>query len=182
MKRIFATLAIVLIAAFAVSAQDYTNKKIAIGQKAPELAFQNPEGKTIKLTEIAKGRVVLLDFWASWCRPCRGASPALVALYNKYKDQKFKGAKNPFTVVSVSLDQNKDAWVKAIADDHLDWPYHMSDLKSWSSDAATTYGVQWIPQCFLIDASGKVVGKYMTAGEAIADLDKLMSTGKVAKQ
>lgn len=148
-----------------------------IGQKAPELAFSSPDGKTLKLSEINKGRVVLLDFWASWCGPCRRSSPALVALYEKYKDQKFNGAKNGFTIVSVSLDQHKEAWLKAIEDDKYVWPYHMSDLGAWQSKPADIYGVQFIPQAFLLSPDGKIIGKYMFADQADGELKKLVKGG-----
>jgi thiol-disulfide isomerase/thioredoxin len=116
----------------------------------------------------------LLDFWASWCGPCRRSSPQLVALYEKFKDKKFKGAKNGFTIVSVSLDQEKEKWVKAISDDHYSWPYHMSDLGGWQSKPADIYGVQFIPQAFLISPEGKILGKYMLADQAEADIEKLV--------
>jgi thiol-disulfide isomerase/thioredoxin len=152
----------------------YENTTITVGGKAPELKFDNPEGKTLELSKIYKDKLVLLDFWASWCRPCRGASPRLVDLYNRYKDKQFKSAKKGFTVVSVSLDQNKDSWKKAITDDKLEWEYHMSDLGAWDSKAAALYGVQFIPQAFLISTDGKVVGKYNSAEEAEADLQKML--------
>lgn len=173
MRKIAALLALSLATLSMASAQQ--NDKIKIGQKAPELAFASPEGKTLKLSEISKGRVVLLDFWASWCGPCRRSSPSLVAVYEKYKAMKFKGAKNGFTIVSVSLDQNKEAWVKAIADDNYSWAYHMSDFGAWQSKAAEIYGIQFIPQAFLIGADGKIVGKYMLADQADADIQKLAS-------
>lgn len=172
MKKLVATLALAVCSLASVQAQQ--NEKMNIGQKAPELAFANPEGKTLKLSEVNKGRIILLDFWASWCGPCRRASPQLVALYDKYKDQKFKSAKNGFTIVSVSLDQDKNAWVKAISDDNYTWPYHMSDLGAWQSKAAEIYGVQFIPQAFLLSADGKILGKYMFAEQAEADLQKLI--------
>ncbi len=173
MRKIAALLALSIASFSAVNAQQ--NDKMQIGQKAPDLAFNSPEGKAIKLSEAGKGRVVLLDFWASWCGPCRRSSPSLVALYEKYKGKKFKGAKNGFTIVSVSLDQNKDAWMKAIADDHYSWPDHMSDLGGWQSKAAEIYGIQFIPQAFLISADGKILGKYMLADQADADIAKLAS-------
>lgn len=173
MKKFFATAAFILMAGFAAHAQQYSNPKIHLGQPAPDLTFNNPAGETVQLSKVAKGRVVLLDFWASWCGPCRRASPGLVSIYNDFKDKKFKGSKQPFTVVSVSLDQNKDAWMKAISDDGMVWPYHMSDLGAWQSKAAEIYGIQYIPQAFLINADGKIIGKYMLAEEARADIEKL---------
>src|SRR5215472_325680 len=100
MKKLAAILFFTL-GAFISQAQ-YENTKIKPGMQAPELSFQNPEGKTINLSEVNKGRVVLLDFWASWCRPCRMASPQVVSLYKNYSGKKFKKAKKGFTVMSVS--------------------------------------------------------------------------------
>lgn len=172
MKKVFASL--LLCAAVSLSAQaQYTNTKMNIGDKAPELAYENPQGKKISLAEINKGRIVLLDFWASWCGPCRRSNPGLVKLYNQYKSKTFKNAKNGFTVVSVSLDKDKGAWMKAIESDKLSWAYHMCDFGAWQSPAAATYGVQFIPQAFLIGTDGKIIGKYNSSEEAEADLKKL---------
>lgn len=106
----------------------------AIGSKAPELAYKNPDGKIMKLSSL-KGKVVLIDFWASWCRPCRMENPAVVTAYNKYKDKKFKNGKG-FTVFSYSLDDNPNRWKAAIKQDKLTWPYHVSDLKRWGSEGS----------------------------------------------
>ncbi|MFA6152780.1 MAG: TlpA disulfide reductase family protein [Chitinophagaceae bacterium] len=173
MKKIFSALLFCCAISLSASAQ-YENTKIIVGAKAPELAFEDPAGKKLVLSEINKGRVILLDFWASWCGPCRRSNPALVKLYNDYKKKSFKGAKNGFTVVSVSLDKAKEAWMQAITADKLEWPYHMSDLGAWQSKAAEIYGIQYVPQAFLIGADGKILAKYMSAEEAVADLNKLV--------
>ena len=154
----------------------YDNAKIQLGQTAPDLAYQNPEGKTLKLSEINKGRYVLLDFWASWCGPCRASNPGLVRMYKEYGGKKFQGAKNGFTIVSFSLDMQKERWVAAIDRDGLEWPYHMSDLvpQQWGSAVTNSYGIQFIPQAFLIDPSGKIVGKYQRAEEADGDIKKFV--------
>lgn len=172
MKKIL--FAIITLFTFQIASAQYQNTKVEIGQKAPELVLANPDGKTLKLSEISKDRVILLDFWASWCGPCRMANPALVEFYKNYKTKKFTNAKKGFEIVSISLDKTDAAWKEAIKKDNLYWPYHMSDLGSWQSKAAAEYGVQFIPQAFLIDAKGNVIGKYQRAEECIADLDKLI--------
>jgi thiol-disulfide isomerase/thioredoxin len=173
MKKIISSLLFCVAISISASAQ-YENTTIKVGQKAPDLSYSDPNGKTLVLSQINKGRVVLLDFWASWCGPCRRSNPALVKLYNDYKSKAFKGAKNGFTIVSVSLDKAKEAWIQAIQADNLVWPYHMSDLMAWQSKAAESYGVQFVPQAFLIGADGKILGKYMSSEEAIGDLNKLV--------
>lgn len=143
-----------------------------IGDKAIDLAFTSPEGKTIALSSL-KGKIVLLDFWASWCGPCRAENPNLVAAYNKYKDEKFKGAKGGFTIFSVSLDQNKDAWMKAIKQDNLSWSYHVSDLGGWQSKPAQIYRVNSIPASFLLDHNGVIIGKNLRGTALDQALEKL---------
>jgi len=128
----------------------------AIGTKAIELNYKNPEGKEIALSSL-KGNIVLLDFWASWCGPCRRNNPGVVTLFNKFQGKKWvKGVKG-FTVYSLSLDQNAENWKQAIQIDGLTWPNHVSDLKGWSSEGAAKYGIRSIPQTVLIDETGYVL-------------------------
>lgn len=117
---------------------------------APEIALPNPEGKIIRLSDL-RGKYVLIDFWASWCGPCRKENPNVVRLYNKYKDENF-------TIYSVSLDKDKDRWVKAIKADNLIWENHVSDLKYWQSEVVSKYKIQGIPHTVLIDPEGKIIG------------------------
>lgn len=128
-----------------------------VGKQAPELKFKSPQSKDIALSSL-KGKIVLIDFWASWCGPCRRENPNIVAVYKKYKDQKFGNAKG-FTVYSVSLDNNQQKWISAIEKDGLLWENHVSDLGGWQSKGAAIYGVQSIPSGFLIDENGIIVAK-----------------------
>ena len=143
--------------------------KVKVGELAPDIELPGPDGKSRKLSDL-RGNIVLLDFWASWCGPCRRDNPKVVKTYDKYKD---KG----FTVYSVSLDgldartekrfaasgqvesqmqRSKQRWVDAIKKDNLKWDSHVSDLKKWDSKAAAMYGVRSIPQTYLIDRDGKI--------------------------
>ncbi|MEM7572360.1 MAG: TlpA disulfide reductase family protein [Bacteroidota bacterium] len=148
--------------------QQQAQELIQPGQPAPDIALSSPDGRTYRLSDL-KGQVVLLDFWASWCGPCRRENPNVVDVYNRYKDQ-------GFTVYSVSLDgpdlrrnpnmsadqiesqkaSSKNRWVNAIQQDRLAWPYHVSELVKWDSEAAATYGVRGIPKTFMIDRDGNI--------------------------
>jgi thiol-disulfide isomerase/thioredoxin len=142
---------------------------LQIGNRAPDLAFQSPDGKIIALSEL-KGKMVLIDFWASWCMPCRVENPNLVSVYNAYKDKKFTGG-NGFTIYSVSLDKTKEAWTEAIAKDGLTWNSHVSDLKGWDAEPASIYHIESIPANFLINGNGIIIAMNLRA-DALGDTMK----------
>lgn len=144
----------------------------AVGTIAPELNYKSPEGEMISLSSL-KGKLVLIDFWASWCPPCRAENPNLVSTYNQYKDKNFTVG-NGFTIYSVSLDRSKTGWVNAIKADNLDWPYHVSDLKHWDSEGAAKYGVRGIPANFLIDSNGKIIAINLRGEELGKKLESLL--------
>lgn len=145
---------------------------IEVGNKAPEIIEQSIDGSELKLSDL-KGKYVLIDFWASWCGPCRRENPTVVNAYKKYKDKKFKGGEG-FTVFSISLDRTKDAWVKAIKADKLDWAYHVSDLKYWQSKHAAIYRVRGIPANYLINGEGVIVAKNLRGPKLEAVLAKFV--------
>lgn len=128
-------------------------KPVSVGHKAPEFTAKDANGKDVKLADY-NGKYVMLDFWASWCGPCRQENPNLVRLYNQYKG---KG----FNILGISLDDNKAAWQRAVMDDKLIWQ-HVSDLQKWDGPVARTYQVQAIPSNFIIDPQGNIVAKNIT--------------------
>lgn len=144
-------------------------KGVMVGAQAPEISLNDTTGTPVPLSSL-RGKYVLLDFWASWCGPCRMENPNVVRMYNKYKD---KG----FAIYSVSLDQTKGNWTKAIRNDNLTWT-HVSDLKFWQSAAAQQYGVQAIPATFLLDKEGKIIAKNLR-GEALEQkLEEILKGGQ----
>lgn len=155
---------------------DETKIGLNIGNKAPELVFNNPDDKPIALSSL-KGKIVLVEFWASWCGPCRKENPHVVKTYLKFKDAKFENAKG-FTIYSPSLDMNKSGWIGAIEKDGLIWENHVSDLKGWASQPAKIYGVYSIPANFLLDAKGIIIAKNLRGLQLEAELEKLLKKTK----
>jgi len=140
---------------------------LAIGSEAPNLELPNAEGEIVPLASL-RGKYVLIDFWASWCKPCRWENPQNVALYKKYKDKGFE-------IYGVSLDKNKEAWINAIKEDSLSW-VHVSDLKFYDSEAAQLYNVEAIPFTVLIDKEGKIIAKNLRGEELKSKLEELLKS------
>lgn len=142
-------------------------KATAVGQKFTDFEMQAPDGKAVKLSDYAgKGKVVLVDFWASWCGPCRAEMPNVVAAYKKYQS---KG----FGIVGVSLDRDAEAWKKAIKDLNITWP-QMSDLKAWDCEGAKLYGVRSIPATVLVDQEGTIIARNLRGDAIEAKLAELL--------
>ncbi len=168
------SIVILILLALVAKATNPQNNKIGINinNKAPNIIEENPDGATFELYDL-KGKLVLIDFWASWCGPCRHENPNIVANYEKYKNKKFTNG-DGFTVFSVSLDQNKNRWTNAIEQDSLIWPYHVSDLKGWYAEHAKTYRVNSIPSSFLINGDGIIVAKNIRGPMLNKTLDMLL--------
>lgn len=140
-------------------------ENVQIGKVAPEFALPDTAGVSVSLSDF-RGKYVLLDFWASWCPPCRRENPNVVKAFNEYKDKNF-------TVVGISLDKDKSKWLKAIADDNLTWT-HLSDLKYWDSKIPALYGVRGIPANVLLGPDGVIIAKNITGEDLHKKLEEVI--------
>jgi thiol-disulfide isomerase/thioredoxin len=141
--------------------------QLRIGKPAPDIVANDKDGKPLKLSSL-KGKIVLIDFWASWCGPCRRENPNVVRIYNRFKDKGFE-------IYSYSLDQDKNAWLKAITDDKLIWPSHSSDLMGWRSPGSGAYGVTGIPFTVLLDRKGNILAKGLRGQQLEQKLENLFN-------
>jgi len=141
-------------------------KAVAIGKKYTDFGLSTPEGGVLNISDVHEGNVLLIDFWAAWCGPCRRANPELVEIYHEYHDRGFE-------IIGVSLDRDSASWVKAIADDKLTWP-QISDLKYWNSEGAELYGVPSIPHAVLIDREGTIVAMKLHGQELRDAIESLL--------
>jgi len=168
MKKVIGILSVALMLSAGTVWGQYENQKIKVGEPAPELSYASPEGNTYSLVKEGKGRYVLLDFWASWCVPCRKGNPAVVKAFNAYKDKNF-------TILSVSLDQPgaKDKWLKAIHDDGLTWT-HVSDLNWWDNAVSRQYDIRSIPANYLLGPDGVILAKNLRGEELEKKLEEVL--------
>lgn len=150
----------------AINQQQQATTAAGNGSPAPEIRLQTPDGKLVSLSSF-RGKYVLIDFWASWCGPCRQENPNVVKAYNSFKDKNF-------TILGVSLDEDKDKWIQAIKKDNLTWT-HISDLKGWQSVAARDYNVNGIPANFLVDPNGIIIASNLRGEELSAKLDEVLN-------
>ncbi len=160
---------IVLGVLFVIGRYLYMKPKYIQGEVAPNFINYLPSGDSIQLSDF-KGQFVLLDFWGSWCPPCRAESPDLVALYKKFHDAKFKDISN-FEIISVGIEKSKKRWLAAIKKDNLYWPYHVSELQRLKSKTARLYGVNEIPTKYLINKDGYII----SVNPTFEELDKILT-------
>lgn len=148
----------------------YSELGVKVGQTAPEIELPDTAGNKIKLSSL-RGNYVLVDFWAAWCRPCREENPNLMVAFETYSKKKMRDGAG-FKILSVSADENAGAWKRAIHDDLLRGPIHVSDLNGWNSPAMADYGVRSIPHNVLVDPDGKILAVKLRGGELHTELEK----------
>lgn len=171
------TLTIIVAFFFLLTSSLYAQKKvnlegIEIGSMAPEIELPTVEGESFKLSEL-KGKVVLINFWASWCAPCRKKAPELIEVFNEYKNTEFDGGEKGFEIVSVSLDRNDAGWKNTIKKDGIGAFLNVGDMNGWKCTAAQSYNIKTIPSSVLLDGDGEVIAINLSPENLNKKLKKL---------
>lgn len=171
MNKILNILLILIIVGYA-GYYFYKKPKYTNGEKAPQFSAKLMDGSSFELKDL-EGSYVLIDFWGSWCGPCRRDNPNLVNLYSEFKDASFKDAQG-FEMVSIAVETNERRWKEAIVKDQLNWKYHIAQLERFKSPIASLYGVKEIPTKYLLNPKGEIIGVNLTAQEIAEMLRRRM--------
>ena len=171
MNKLVNILILVMMPVF-IQAQN-SRPALEVGTEFPDISVADVNGEKLSLSTL-RGSVVLVDFWASWCGPCRYENKNVVSVYEKFKDTTFKSG-NGFKIYSVSLDINKEAWQAAIQNDRLSWPDHVCDFGGWRSEPALKLGIHSIPSNFLLDANGIIIAKNLRGEDLNAKIEELLN-------
>lgn len=170
-------IAVLLIAGFYIGRYLYFMPKFTNGRSAPNFTAQLMDGSSFELTDL-QGQYVLLDFWGSWCGPCRAQNPSIVALYQQYNNQTFTDAEG-FSVLNIGVEKDSSRWARAISQDQLNWRYHIMDqsssLKFFNGEISSLYGIAEVPTSYLIDPQGQIIGVNMEAEQVARLLDQRLS-------
>ncbi|MEM8524164.1 MAG: TlpA disulfide reductase family protein [Bacteroidota bacterium] len=160
---------LIMVVGFFIGRKIYFKPNVIQGDKAPIFSAQTLDSQNFELASL-KGNYVLLDFWGSWCGPCRRENPALVELHEKYNKKRFEDAAK-FEIVSVGIEKDRRRWLSAIKQDRLNWEYHISDLKEFDDEVAQSYGVRSIPSKFLINPEGVII----SVNQSIKEIDEILA-------
>jgi thiol-disulfide isomerase/thioredoxin len=175
--RFYITIALFLFISAALFGQKKANLEgIEMGDKAPEIELPNVNGEDFKLSQL-EGKLVLVNFWASWCAPCRKKSPEMIEIFEKYKDTDFEDGESGFEIVNVSLDKNQVAWENSIEKDGIGAFMNVGDMKGWKSATAKTYNIRKIPSSVLLDGKGKIIALNMSTQDLNKKLKRMKKGG-----